>query len=302
MAGACGAHASGSPRAGEPTPATRAGTARYTPTSGDVNGQALPIFAYLPPPTDTLSQASNILVTLCMATYGFTSNVPQIPPGQQVAPMYRRYGVTSLAVADAYGYHLESGSPLRTGHASPTPTMSPAEHLVYFGTPSGTPLRPPGTGTSPDASGAATAGAPAGGCVGWASRQLYGTQVDFSLPRSIETQDFFASEADATVQSTFRAWRACMASHGFHYQTPLDAAGAFKGGSDKPPSALEIVTATADVRCKGKTGLVTTWFDVESRLEERDIQHNIVTLSAIRNAMLAAERKAVTVIANGAHG
>ena len=64
-----------------------------------------------------------------------------------------------------------------------------------------------------------------------------------------------------------------MAARGYRYGSPMDAIDDPRFGKATAEST-EISTARADVECKKKTGLVRTWFDVESAMQQSEIDKN----------------------------
>lgn len=280
-------------------------SASYQPNSGDVNGKVVPILAYLQYGTPAEIQANNILAARCMAGFGYSSGFPLVQDQVPLAPMYRRYGVTSLAVAKRWGYHPEAGSPLiQTVHRQ-APKMSPAEMLVFYGT--NKIMGPTSSGAIPEPKPANVGGRsiPAGGCNGQVAREIYGSSAaranPYYLAEKINRDDFRASETNPKVLAAFRDWSKCMASKGFTYSNPNQAMKSF-GFSTPGPAPAEIATATADVECKNQTHLVTTWFNVESHLEEASIQKNILALDAIKAQEQAAEKAALGVVSGSGQG
>jgi hypothetical protein len=92
----------------------------------------LPIFAYLQTASEsaTFNQAYDILVGQCMARWGFNDPF-QVEIGVDMPPMFRRYGITSLAVASRWGYHLQ---PAANPAASSTAPGSNVANAVLLGT------------------------------------------------------------------------------------------------------------------------------------------------------------------------
>ncbi|MGC1407014.1 MAG: hypothetical protein WA938_09815, partial [Candidatus Dormiibacterota bacterium] len=279
-----------------------------------MNGKVVPILAYLQDGTATETQAQNILINRCMEGFGYTAaQVPQVePPSQPTDSMYRRYGVTSLAVAKRWGYQPEAGSPLLPNpNPAADPAMSSAEMLVYLGTDQTTLPRPSPSGaippgpTPPPVDGKAV---PPGGCDGKANREIDGANLEdennaLQLANTINRDDFDASETNPTVLAVFHAWSVCMAGKGFTYSNPNQALDAnFNHTLTAAPSQLEVDTATADVECKNQTHLVTTWFDVEVKLEDASIQKNILALTALKNEEEAVEKTALRVVSESEQG
>jgi len=260
--------------------------------------QVLLIFSYLQSPAqaDTFNQAYNILVAQCMARWGFAD--PTQVHGAEPPPMYRRYGITSMAVASRWGYHLQPGSALL--QTSPgTPPMSDAENAVFLGTRSrilNPHYSPFGNGKRLRVAGKLV---PPGGCAGAAIIRLnaYGPAASPYLPNQINLNDSSASQADPAVVAVFAAWSRCMAAKGYTLANPLQAGDGFNISTPKP-SQQEIDMAVADVRCKDQTHVVSVWFGVEYRLQETSIQRNFTALSAIRAKLAEEQRAALAVIAS----
>lgn len=271
--------------------------AARAPAVPGLGQQVLPVFAYLQSGAEatTYDQAYNILVAQCMARYGY-SDPHQVYLEPPTPPMYRRYGVTSLAIASQWGYHLEAGSPLLAKGPPATRPWSSAELMVYTGSPHGQSSPAAQPQPRPSYRGQPV---PAGGCAGQAGRQLGNTGAAAlpNLPNQINEGDFTESMNQPDVLAVFGAWSHCMAQRGFDYRDPLQALSAATITTPSP-GQRETDTAVADVQCKTRTHLVSIWFAAEYRLEEKSIQRNIVALTAIRAKLLAEEKAALAVIAS----
>ncbi|MGI3226705.1 hypothetical protein ACRJ4B_25625 [Streptomyces sp. GTA36] len=89
------------------------------------------------------------------------------------------------------------------------------------------------------------------------------------------------SQKDSRVVAGFRTWSSCMAAKGYRYASPMDAIDDPEFGTEKT-NPTEISTARADVECKKKTGLVRTWFDVESTWQRTEIEKKAEELARIK--------------------
>jgi hypothetical protein len=255
-------------------------------------------------PTDaeqnTYNQAINILESRCMAGFGLPDPSP-IFIGPARSPMYRRYGVTSMAVAERWGYQLE-----QTSHDLPPapPAMTASERAAAFAVLLGTWSKDPDPHLSPlQYPRIRVAGklVPAGGCREWAALRLGSSRHEVStVPDMINIASFEASKSDPKVVAAFRAWSKCMAGHGYTASDPLNLP-APPSSSAGPSSRVqaEIDMAVADVRCKNRTHLVAIWFGVEYRWQEAAIQQHFTLLAALRAYMMRQQRAALAVIASG---
>jgi hypothetical protein len=259
--------------------------------------QVLPIFAYLQSPAqgETFEQAYDIEVAQCMAKWGYSDPRQVSLSTDTESPMYRRYGITSLAVASRWGYHLQPGSSPATSKT--TVPMSDAESAVYLGTRSraaNSHYSPLGNGKQLTVAGKLV---PPGGCAGAALVRLraYGAGSDPELPAKINQDDSVASQNNPAVIRVFSAWSKCMVAKGYTLSNPLQAGDNFN--IETPgPSQKEIDVAVADVRCKDQAQVISTWFGVEYQLQEASIQNNFAALSAIRAKIAQEQRAALAVI------
>jgi hypothetical protein len=72
-----------------------------------------------------------------------------------------------------------------------------------------------------------------------------------------------------------------MAAHGYHYNTPQDAAD--RGWPSKPTPA-ETATAEADVSCKQAVNLDNTWLAVEAAYQSALIGQDLSTLAGLQHS------------------
>lgn len=109
-----------------------------TPSVGTVSGKTLPIEAHIPTPSehDVVDQALVKLTIQCMSRFGFTWVQSSIP-WPSISPLDRQWGVSDLATARQYGYHippsLTGGHPLTSPaapHPSPVREYSPGFRQV----------------------------------------------------------------------------------------------------------------------------------------------------------------------------
>lgn len=285
LAGGCG----GPAPAAAPVLPTPTATPAHPTTVGQL---VFPVDAYQLTP---LQAAQREYVTLrlaqrCMAPFGYA-----YPPGlttgwvdrsvrAYTALRSRLFGVTDPAAAAAYGYHVPSwvsGSP-----ASGT-RLPAAEQAVL-------------SGSTKSHAGRRV---PAGGCQGQALDELHRAQVRHgasgpdgngggALAGAIDQRAFASAQADKRVRAAYAAWSTCMRAYGYRYASPLDAVGDPRWNPAEPAAPAEKQTATRDVGCQRRVGLLGTEYAVMVGDENAAIARNARTLSAWRPD-LAAERAAI---------
>ncbi|HEX5493810.1 MAG TPA: hypothetical protein VFX70_04460 [Mycobacteriales bacterium] len=252
--------------AGSPARPGRTGAAGPTPaTRAKV---VLPFDAYRFSRSDRrkIDRATDLLIDDCMRSHGFDVTVPTADSGPPaVRPNSRRYGVIDPDVAALYGYHFPP---------DPGATRRAASYQAWYG-------RLPGRERD-----ALDGGTGAGGCTARADRALRAgivlTDPGWFTPLDFRSLD--ESVTDPGVRAATVRWRACMATHRMHYANPQAAISDPRWKLNSPtPSGAEIATATADVGCKHRVGLVRTWLAAEAEL-----QRGLITRRASAFAALAA--------------
>ncbi len=120
------------------------------------------------------------------------------------------------------------------------------------------------------------------GCLQQADLQLYGTLSGNPDPDPVPGIAIEAAQwtqSDPRVLLAERLWSACMARSGYTYKTPAQAQ---QGSWPSQPSAAEIATAVADVRCKAQTDFVNTWLAVEAAYQQALISQNLTELARLQ--------------------
>lgn len=218
---------------------------------------ALPVESYIFSEAEMgqLTRAMSSLARSCMKEAGFTYR-PEAGQSPDIGVMDRRYGIANSHAAQAYGYHFPTS---KADQESGATSLSEAGRVALAG-------KPLADGTlDPD-----------GGCIGEAKQRLAGSDAEFGpddAARKLNMESYARSQKDPRVLAAFRAWSGCMAEKGYRYDSPMDAIDDPAFAGDKADST-EISTARADVECKKKTGLVRTWFDVESEWQRTEIEKN----------------------------
>ncbi|MEU9879777.1 hypothetical protein [Streptomyces phaeochromogenes] len=279
----------------EPSPQTVAANAvdeskwpSPTPERGLTKGLSLPVEKYLVGYTDVVQwqRAQRDLWVSCMARFGFEKFNPPIPgvnpPAEfNDANMSRRYGASDATQAAEYGYHLPPE------HMDEPPTWEPAagpEDAVFLG-------------DGPELSGGTYKGVtvPEGGCRGEAERQL-GHLAQGENASKANASSMTESLQRPAVQNVFARWAACMKTKGYTFDDPYKPAGSFNLSAPMA-STEEIEVATADVACKGETGLISAWYAEETAIQRQQIAAKKTSLDAElaeRNTVEAAAQRVIS--------
>ncbi|MEE4543460.1 hypothetical protein V2S66_15945 [Streptomyces sp. V4-01] len=262
------------------------------PKTGLAQGLVLPLEAYMEtyPETVTIGTAIDKLTERCMARYGFSLTLPPRgtlpPPNYDDSNMARRYGITEPDKAAKFGYTL--GDEGEDGTGGPQLMLTDAARTVLTGRTGSAPSAP----KAPSYQGKAL---PDGGCKAEAARKVGADRVDPTLASRLDAASLDKSQADAGVQQVVTAWSACMKSRGYTIDTPLNAPRLAPYVHGRPVGPKAIQVATADIACKKQTGLVKTWFGVESAIQRQQVEQNQLALQEQRDTVTAAVKAATSV-------
>jgi hypothetical protein len=223
-----------------------------------------------------LSEAQTLLTQKCMTGRGFVYSIQATPSQAQTLVQSAEYpfGVTSEADAATYGYGQPGSSGPRAGPAflggfqtfGDLARQARAWTVALLGFAPGARIGP----------------RQAQGCLSEASSELYGSRGGLSDPvPGIAIEAARWTESDPRVEAVDSAWSQCMAAHGYHYNTPQDAAD--RGWPSKPTPA-ETATAEADVSCKQAVNLDNTWLAVEAAYQSALIGQDLSTLAGLQHS------------------
>lgn len=206
----------------------------------------LPLDRYLlsVPEQQRLGAARVVLLNACLRRQHRPAVLDMPRPVGPRSWNERRYGITDLATAEAYGYGLGDRDPGRLRQRPRT--------------------------------------AVPGVCLTGVQRRLEPVPLaDPLLAQRLSAESYGRSRADTRVRSVISAWSRCMRTSGYSYDDPLQPGGdpRLSGGG-----AAAVATATADIACKQKTNLVGVWFSVEAGYQRREIAANRPALETIRQA------------------
>jgi len=257
-------------------------------TLTDSRDLRLPLDAYLPTrqQESTIGTARDILIRECMGRFGFDYPVQQHPMNTDIS---RRYGISAANNVDKYGYHPapEEVPAKPTGGNGKAP--SEVEQMVLTG-----------QGKSSHAG----QEIPERGCAGEADGTLgqpvtangIQQQAD-NYVLSLSTEANLAARADTRVLDAWGKWSQCMDDAGYDYRDPW-AANDNPEFSGDTPSAEEISTAKADLRCREMHNVAGINLTVETAYQNRLIERNSETLRQVKTQLDERVRKA-TELAGG---
>ncbi|MFS4104746.1 hypothetical protein [Streptomyces sp. PD-S100-1] len=295
-----------------PGPVPRAADPRSLP-SGDPRYRPLDAYDTTDAEAAVLGEARWTLAKECMRGLGFDSlrelkvrpapPWPRRPAGTGVLTLEVvvsdefRYGVQDPEQAAAHGYRSPAAEDARH---RPRRQWTLPEYLALTGdfvgddprTVHGRPI-------------------PARGCLGQAERRLHGgvDPRDRTDPvRTLSDQALREARRDPAWKSADRAWSACMRAAGYGYATPQDAQEGrdrreaelkqrLSGGPDADgPTGQEKRAATADARCKQRTGYVRAVHAVDVRVQARLVAGHRGELERQRARVREAVRTARAVL------
>jgi hypothetical protein len=275
---------------------------------------AFPLHAYIPDPASdggkAISRAQWILGKQCMVRLGFagfaeldTKGLESTYPVRQGRLAHRSavgddtpYGVVDPDLAAEHGYHNQQPD------TSAQPLEWAADQYTAL------------TGTFESGDSHVTHGhrIPEGGCLGQATRKIYGAPPETTKVNGLKLSGYYSlalefwyesqkeARKDPAWKKADRAWSACMKKKGFRYPDPDKASTDFDWYRNEKPSGKEKETAAADARCKLDTGYVPAVYSLEARAQKTLISKNKEKLNALRSADARAVRNARTIVKDAA--
>ncbi|WP_128801150.1 MULTISPECIES: hypothetical protein [unclassified Streptomyces] len=274
-----------------------------------------PLAAYDLPDEDgrTIERARWTLAGRCMGRLGFDGlqnlardpvpTWPQRPSGTGAFSMFLyasddfRYGIQDPKEAERHGYHGAQADYERR-HSKRKWTLP--QYLALTG-----------EFVGDDPKSVHGHRIPERGCLGEADRAIYGASPqDHRNPvLELETKSLRQGMRDPVWKKADKAWSGCMRAAGYHYATPGDAVT----GSDRTaqelkarlsgqrrdtsePSVLERKAATADARCKQRTGYIRTVHAIDVRIQKRLVAEHRTELDKQLRWERDAARKAHDVL------
>ncbi|MFI9248114.1 hypothetical protein ACIGXF_37395 [Streptomyces sp. NPDC053086] len=253
--------------------------------------KAFPLQAYIPDPTSgdgkAVGTAQWMLAKQCMVKLGFTGfatldlrTVESTYPVRQ-GTLSRSskvgddspYGVDDPDLAAEHGYHNRQR---QEQESADQPMEWPADQHTAL----------TGTFESGDSHRAHGNPIPEGGCLGQATRKIFGPEpkptkiggVQLSGYYSVAMQLWAEARKQAKKEPDWkkadRAWSDCMKDKGFHYPDPDEASLDTDWFGTGEPSDKEKKTAAADARCKLDTGYIQAAYAAESSRQKTAIAGN----------------------------
>ncbi|MFF4844009.1 hypothetical protein [Streptomyces collinus] len=262
----CASPGPSSPGPPSPGPAgTRAAAAAPAPSGpgGSDYTYRLPLAAYSYSDAEyaVIASAQRILARDCMKGFGLSYRPVRKSASGAISD--RRYGISGMAVTARYGYHLPPQP------RDPAPELDAEQRDVLYGKKSAFHGK-----AVPDA-----------GCLGSAVRKLaepYAYPAGVTAASTISAEGFRASMRDRGVRALFARWSACMKEKGYRYASPL-APFRDPAFTEGRVTARERRTATADMACKERTGLLESWLKAEAGIQRGMIRKRITVLRRLRD-------------------
>ncbi|MFC7932178.1 hypothetical protein [Streptomyces cinereoruber] len=284
-------------RSARPAPATgAAGAGTHSPAASAATPAAesaytfrLPMarYSYTEAEYALVQSAEHVLAKRCMARYSLSYRPPA--PAPPPPPVDRRYGLAEKGNADRFGYRLP---PVPTPSPAPADErLGAAEILVLYGR--------QGAGGRAGKLEHRGKAVPEKGCLGQAMedfRKGYEHPEGAEAASRIATRSHQESLTDPKVRAALGKWSACMAESGYSYASPMEPLGKYLEG---PVTAEERATAGTDVACKRSTGLLETWFGVESEIQRRMIGPESAVLEELRDRHVRKVAAARRIVAEG---
>lgn len=165
----------------------------------------------------------------------------------------RGYGLEDYLAAHAeFIQRMQEGS---EGHIPDPASMSPEDaarfELDYFGTEEEQVVIVERDGSR--------AGQPGGGCIGDASRAVYGDiEMEMRLRDArgtAESDIWLTTLDDGAVNDALNAWKSCVREQGFEFEGPHQAYDVALSAAQAEDFQREFEIATIDASCKEETGL-----------------------------------------------
>ncbi|MEU5593327.1 hypothetical protein [Streptomyces sp. NPDC020298] len=262
--------------------------------------KAFPLQAYVPDPASrdgkAVGKAQWILARQCMVRIGFSGfKSLDIRTVESTYPVRKGtltssslvgddspYGVDDPDLAAEHGYHRQQ----RQEEAGSRPMEWVADQYTAL----------TGTFESGDSHRAYGNPIPKGGCMGEATRKIFGPEpkptkvgaVKLSGYYSVAMQLWYEAHKQATKDPAWkkadRAWSDCMKDKGLHYPDPDKASTDTDWYGTGKPSGKEKKTAAADAQCKLDTGYIKAVYAVESHAQKTAIAKNKKVLDDRRAA------------------
>ncbi|MBY8888470.1 hypothetical protein K7472_27040 [Streptomyces sp. PTM05] len=252
-----------------------------------ISGISLPLEKFMSTSAQdqVIARGRHRLETTCLRRFGVPATATESAEGPpDAANLPSRYGVSSLAQAERYGYHYTYPT-----EAAPA-RLSEDQYTVLTGH-----LRPSSsTGTPVVEHSWHGRALPDGGCYGEATRSLFdGAPPDMQQVEQLDAHSFFQAEDTPGVKGVISAWSACMRRRGYQVASPLSKQLAPAPGPK--PSTDEVDTAVADVECKRSTQLISVWAQAERRIQAMQVRQYQQELESAYRAYSAAVARAADV-------
>ncbi|GAA1404891.1 hypothetical protein GCM10009639_51260 [Kitasatospora putterlickiae] len=277
------------------------GSAETPPPLGPVTtitdpGQiTMPTDAYIPTVAQVrqVQRAQDAVTADCMREFGFTARPTEIL-GLDDAPRQRLTHSAVYGYFDADGMQSNGYNNGRAGTPPPAatgaaPPPSADEQTALTGDDPRTRQKVDQLNGKP---------VPPGGCA-QKGRDTVGPLPMFSDAALPEGGPKIPAN-DPRVAEAYGKWSACMKEKGFDYKDPVAANidAKWREPSERPPSANQIATATADVACKIANNTVGVIVAVQQTYANRYIEANAAKLAEYRQKTDDQLKKAAQLVAS----
>ena len=232
----------------------------------------LPIEDYSISPDDShlIEKAKSVLISQCMSELG--SDYVEPIPTKLASQASRRYGISDLATAGQWGYHMPKNAITQTNGGFKK--LTEKDRTLLFGI----------DGTNKRST--ADEKLPAGGCVGEANSTIAGEHVPDSaiaFAQNVDVASFKALQKDASFIEVSKRWSKCMSRDGYTYYSPLMAVSDSKFHEVSEVTEHEKKVAKTDMQCKLETELMDEWSEIEGREQKRMINERLDKLRELKD-------------------
>ncbi|MFG2111391.1 hypothetical protein ACGFRB_01900 [Streptomyces sp. NPDC048718] len=228
-----------------------------------------------------LDHAQSRVTTACMARFGFTYTLPQVPSSGR-SSNEGHYGLTDAAAAARYGYTPNRGV---APPAKPiAPKLSASGELALNG-PDYKGAQPMSLEESEAKDSGKTLGGkkvPIGGCIREGYLKIYAPKkgaVDVMFVTNMGMDAFSRAHDDSRVSAAIKAWSDCMAEKGYKTDDPVSPQQDLGLDANTYGSPRAIAAARQDIACKERANLVGIWYTVETAYQKRNMEQNAEALN-----------------------
>ncbi|CAB4809914.1 MAG: hypothetical protein F2873_00160 [Actinobacteria bacterium] len=220
------------------------------------------------------------LVRRCMEDRGFSYPAVRFVAQPTELTFERPFGVWLHKEAQARGYRGPKGDELDYALDTYVAGLDSAAQSTYLYAFNGVGAVPAGRSFPNGLPAAGTSG-----CVQLALNKLLGDFASYEgdrvLVQKLVNDAYATAMGDPRVAAALKAWRQCMRATGYDVRTPDEALQTAQSG--EVATANEIKQAVADVDCKVKSGLMSSWYRAKQDAEQRLLEENYALAERLRD-------------------